>query len=80
MKKFILITAVTMLTVNSAWAQQEPEKNGECATMNCMLTSKPVTMNEHEQAIIAHESMNNANSASHQSIIDMHRKMLQESK
>lgn len=78
MKKFILVTAVTMLTVTSAWANQVPEKNGECASMNCMSMSKSTSMNEHEQAIIAHETMNNANSPAHQSIIDMHRKMLQQ--
>ncbi|WP_431022913.1 Copper-binding protein (plasmid) [Erwinia rhapontici] len=73
MKKSVFIPLLAMLSVSSVWAQQEYPAPSVNPVGNSV-----TTMNEHELAILAHQSMNNASSAAHQSIIDMHRKMMQQ--
>ncbi|KAF6677128.1 hypothetical protein WKH55_22140 [Pantoea agglomerans] len=74
MKKSVFIPLLAMLSVSSVWAQQEYPAPSVNPAGNESVTTK----NEHELAILAHQSMNNASSAAHQSIIDMHRKMMQQ--
>lgn len=76
MKKVKLIPLVILISASSAWAQQHPETARDNTDNRVSVSA----MNEHERAILAHESMDNANSAAHQSIIDMHRKMMLEEK
>lgn len=73
MKKNIFISLLAVLSVSSAWAQQNSAAPSEKALTNVTVAS----MNEHELAILAHQSMDNGSAAAHQSIIDMHRKMMQ---
>ncbi|MGQ3663812.1 copper-binding protein [Citrobacter braakii] len=62
MKKIIIATAISFGIVSSAWAAQ---------------TAMPeMDMSQHQQAITAHENMNNGNSYAHQQIADMHKKMM----
>ena len=76
MKKIMLVAAAALLSVSAAQAQQAP------MTMSCCMDKKTQTasMNEHELAIQAHQSMNNSSAAAHQNMIEAHRKMMQEEK
>ncbi|MBS0970823.1 hypothetical protein JK232_18200 [Nissabacter archeti] len=73
MKKTVFISLLAVLSVSSAWAQQNASAPSEKAGTNTTIAS----MNEHERAILVHQNMDNGNAAAHQSIIDMHRKMMQ---
>ncbi|WP_376746735.1 hypothetical protein [Mixta calida] len=76
MKKIMLAAAAVLLSVSAAQAQPAP------MDMSCCMNKKAPapSMNEHELAIQAHQSMNNSSSAAHQNIIETHRKMMQEDK
>ena len=76
MKKLMFVSLLVLFSASSVWAQPHPvsEPDGQ-VTNNAV-----AMMNEHERAILAHQSMDNANSAAHQSIIDMHRRMMQQEK
>ncbi|WP_376751056.1 hypothetical protein [Pantoea piersonii] len=73
MKKIMLVAAAALLSVSAAQAQQAP------MTMPCCMDKKAqaASMNEHELAIQAHQSMNNSSAAAHQNVIETHRKMMQ---
>ncbi|HAG1882951.1 TPA: copper-binding protein [Salmonella enterica] len=64
MKKIIIATAISLGIAASAGAAQ---------------TAIPkMDMSQHQQAVIAHDTMNNGNSYAHQKMADMHKKMMGE--
>lgn len=64
MKKIIIATAIFLGTAASAGAAQT--------------AISEMDMSQHQQAVIAHNTMNNGNSYAHQQMADMHRKMMEE--
>lgn len=76
MKKIMLVAAAVLLSISAAQAQQTP------MDMSCCMNKKApaASVNEHELAIHAHQSMNNSSAAAHQNIIEMHRRMMQKEK
>ncbi|EAA1752682.1 copper-binding protein [Salmonella enterica] len=62
MKKIIIATAISLGIASSAWAAQ---------------TAMPeMDMSQHQQAVIAHDTMKNGNSNAHQQMADAHKKMM----
>ncbi|EBU6211267.1 TPA: hypothetical protein R3975_004106 [Salmonella enterica subsp. enterica serovar Muenchen] len=62
MKKIIIATAISLGIAASAGAAQ---------------TAIPeMDMSQHQQAVIAHNTMNNGNSYAHQQMADAHKKMM----
>lgn len=64
MKKIIIATAIFLGIAASAGAAQT--------------AISEMDMSQHQQAVIAHNTMNNGNSYAHQQMADMHRKMMGE--
>lgn len=62
MKNLIIATAISLGAVSSVWAGQT----------DMQMTS----MQQHQQAIIVHNAVNNANSFAHQKIVNSHKKMM----
>lgn len=64
MKKNIIATAIFLGISASAGAAQT--------------AISEIDMSQHQQAVIAHNTMNNGNSYAHQQMADIHRKMMEE--
>ncbi|HAK5293937.1 TPA: copper-binding protein [Salmonella enterica subsp. enterica serovar Panama] len=64
MKKIMIAAAISMSIVSSVWASQTPMSG--------------MDMEQHQQAVIAHETMNNGNANTHQQMADAHKKMMGE--
>lgn len=62
MKNILIATAISLGMASSAWAAQT--------------TMPEMHMSQHQQAVIAHDSMKNGNSDAHQKMADMHKQMM----
>jgi len=70
MKKILVSFIAMMAVASSAWAAE---------TMNMPVqgeSMKMMDMSGHDQAAMSHEMMQNGNSAAHQDMAEMHKKMM----
>ncbi|ECL5981740.1 copper-binding protein [Salmonella enterica] len=75
MKKIMIAAAISMSIVSSVWASQTPMSGMD---MEQDVAQSFSSMNEHEQAMIAYETMNNGSANAHQQMVDAHKKMMGE--
>ncbi|CAH5719719.1 silver-binding protein SilE [Klebsiella michiganensis] len=91
MKNIVLASVIGLGLISSAWASEtvnihERVNNAQAPAHQMQSTSAPVaikgstpkmgSMNQHEQAIIAHETMKNGSADSHQKMVESHQKMM----
>lgn len=93
MNKILIATAFAMTFVSSTWAAEtvnvHDRVNNAQAPAHQMMSSAPksavegvgtkmMEMDEHQKAILAHETVNNRNSDAHKQMADQHKKMMGE--
>jgi len=91
MKKILVSLATVIVFASSSWAAEttnvhEQVNNAQAQAHQMQSSSeksdiqgdsmKMMDMDEHEQAAMSHEMMKNNKSAAHQSMAEMHKKML----
>ncbi|QJT81025.1 copper-binding protein [Kosakonia sp. MUSA4] len=91
MKNIVLVSVLGLGVISTAWATDtvnihERVNNAQAPAHQMQSASVPsaiqglapqiVDMNQHEQAIIAHETMNNGSADTHQKRVENHQKMM----
>ena len=91
MKKFVLASVLGFGFISASWATetvnihehvnnaQAPSHQLQSASVPSAIqgeTSRMTGMNQHELAIIAHETMNNGSAEAHQKVAENHQKMM----
>ncbi len=91
MKNIVLASVLGFGLISSAWATEnvnihERVDNAQAPAHQMQSTAAPsaikgvtpqmADMNQHEQAIMAHETMNNASADAHQEMMASHQKMM----